>query len=200
MNGNGENLPVYYNQFDNLNQMIASGEVKRADGIEVIDPKFPFIKHYFTFAGTGEDGLNWFFVAYASIGFVQLKREDEIAELANKYQIGKIRHFVGDEWGRELAIDRGHNMIGRKYSWVGGNCENVMNEIQTGVSFSIQTRTISTGVMVTGAVTAATSKNKTVQAVGILAFFAGLVALLMDLFGENDFEFKNGFGQKGLNA
>jgi hypothetical protein len=200
MNRNGENLPVYNNEFDDLNQMIATGEIKGGDGIEVVDPRISFIKHYFTFERTDEDGYNWFFVSHAGLGSVQLQREDEIANLADKFKIGKVKRFIGDQLERKLAIERGHSILGKKYYWVGANCENSCNFIQTGISFSNQTRAISTVVMVTGVVTAAASKNKTVQAAGILAFFAGLFALLVDLFVENDFQFKNGFGQRGLNT
>lgn len=186
MNVNLGTLPVYHNQFDQLNQMIASGDLKVADGIEVVAPEFPFVKHYFTFAGACEDGYNWFFCAYASIGVVQLMREDQIAELADKYQLTKIVPFIGSELERDEAIERGKRMLGKKYHWVGRNCENTMNYIQTGRSFSNQTRGISAGVMVGGLALAGASKNKNVQTIGAIISIAALFALLFDLFGENN--------------
>ncbi len=186
MNENLGTLPVYHNQFDRLNQMIASGDLRVADGIEVVAPEFPLIKHYFTFAGTCEDGYNWFFCAYASIGEVKLMREDEIAELADKYELKKTVYFVGSEAQRKEAVKRGMSMRGKKYYWVGRNCENTMNYIQTGKSYSNQTRIISTGVMSGGLLMAGASKNKNVQAIGAVISIAALFALLFDLFGENN--------------
>ena len=147
--------------------------------------KFPFIKHYFTFAEQDENGFNWFFCAYASIGEVQLLREDKIAELANKYQLTKIIRYKGADYDRAYAIARGQQMLGKKYQWVGNNCENVMNYIQTGKSFSNQTRGISSGVLLGGIALATTSKNKNVQNIGTFISIAALIALLIDLFGEN---------------
>lgn len=178
--------PIYHNQFDRLNQMIASGELRAADGIEVIDPRFPFIKHYFTFAGSDDEGFNWFFCAYATIGKVKLMREDEIAELADKYQLTKVIPFIGSKEQRTEAFNRGMEMRGKKYHWVGRNCENTMNYIQTGKSFSNQTRVISGGVMAGGLLMATTSKNKNVQTIGTVLSIAGVLALLFDLFGENN--------------
>lgn len=186
MNVNLGTPPIYHNQFDQLNQMIASGELRVADGIEVVAPEFPFIKHYFTFAGTDSKGFNWFFCAYAGIGKVQLLREDEIAELANKYTLTKMIPFIGSEADRKKALQRGHDIRGKKYYWIGRNCENVMNYIQMGKSVSKQTRAIS-GIAIAGGLgMAAASKNKNVQTIGTVLSIAGLVALLIDLFGENN--------------
>lgn len=185
MNVNLGTPPIYHNQFDQLNQMIESGELQAADGIEVIAPGFPFIKHYFTFAYQDGDGFNWFFCAYMSIGKVQLMREDEIAELGNKYKLTKIVRFVGTEQDRSKAINRGYEMLGKKYRLVSRNCENVMNYIQKGKSISNQTRIISTGVLASGLIVAGTSKNKNVQNGAMFVSLIALIALLFDLFGEN---------------
>ncbi len=175
-------------QFYDLLNKIETGIIQSCDGFLVREPKLPILKHYFTYAYTDEYNNHWFFITMSSIGSVKLMNQDELYELAIKHSftVEKIIPFNGNEYQKEEAIQRGLNCIGRPYSWVFRNCENLMNYIQTGKSKSVQTRNIAGGVAVAGGLMMA-SKNKAVRNTGAAVGIFGLFVLLFDFFSENKF-------------
>ena len=160
---------------------ISTGALKSCDGLMVTEPIAPFIKHYFTYAYQDNDGNYWFFVTMASIGEVKLMNENEILNLALKHNFTLKKHipFRGSESQRKAALNRGMKALGKPYRWVGANCENLMQYIQTGVSKSKQTIQTSTGVMAAGGLLMM-SKNKAARTGGIFLILIGLIGLIID--------------------
>jgi hypothetical protein len=175
-------------QFYELLEKIDTGIIQQCDGFMVREPNVKILKHYFTYAGKDANGVRWFFITMSSIGNVKLMSDDELFELALKYSFSleKVIPFVGNNREREAAYQRGLSCIGKPYSWIGKNCENLMNYIQTGKSKSIQTRTFSGGVALVGGVMM-NSKNKAIRKAGGGVAVVGLFALIIDLFNENKF-------------
>lgn len=175
-------------QFYDLLNKIETGMVQSCDGFLVREPKFPLLKHYFTFAETDENGIHWFFITMKSIGSVQIIDQHKLYDLAMKhsFSIEKVIPFIGNQNQRRAAIERGMSCEGKTYQWVFRNCENLMNYIQTGKSKSVQTRNIAGGVAVVGGVMMM-SKNKAVRNMGAVAGIIGLLVLLFDWLGEDKF-------------
>ncbi len=175
-------------QFYDLLQKIETGEIRQCDGFLVREPMIRALKHYFTYAGTDERGVHWFFITMSSIGFVKLMNQDELYDLAVKHSftVEKVIPFIGNQNQTQAALQRGLDCVGKPYQWVFRNCENLMNYIQTGKSKSIQTRNIAGGVAVAGGVMMA-SKNQAVRTAGAAIGVIGLFTLLFELFSENKF-------------
>jgi hypothetical protein len=175
-------------QFYDLLQKIETGEIQQCNGFLVREPKLSFIKHYFTYAETDEFGIHWFFVTMSSIGSVKLMNQNELYALAKKHSftVEKIIPFYGNFHEQKKAFQRGMSCVGKSYQWVGRNCENLMNYIQTGRSKSIQTRNVAFGIGVAGGFMMV-SKNKSVQNFGIATAILGIGALLIDSINEHDF-------------
>lgn len=174
------------NQIDMLMFAIDSGEVQQCDGFMITEPKLPILNHYFTYAGI-VDGVPQFFVTMASVGKVALMDQFEVFDLAKKHNFTICKHikFNDQIYNRQEAFERGMSILGKPYKWVGANCENLINYIQTGKTKSIQTRTISAGIGMTG-LAMTTSKNKGVRAAGGIIASIGIIALLIDLFSDFD--------------
>lgn len=176
------------NEFHALIAKIEASEIRSCDGFKVKEPTVPVISHYFTFAETDIFGNHWFFITMSSIGYVKKINQDELWELAIKYDfsIKEVIPFPGYDFERQDALRRGNSVVGEPYRWVGKNCENLMNYIQTGKSKSVQTRNASLAVSAVGA-GMTLSKNKGMQTAGVLVLAVGLIGFLIDVFGEDDF-------------
>jgi len=175
-------------QFYDLLNKIETGVIKECDGFLVREPIVPVLKHYFTYAGTDEHGVHWFFITMSSIGVVKLMNQEELYDLAVKHSftVEKIIPFIGNQSEIQVALQRGVDCVGKPYQWVFRNCENLMNYIQTGKSKSAQTRNIAGGVAVAGGIMMA-SKNQTLRTAGAAIGVIGLFTLLFELLSEDKF-------------
>ena len=167
-----------------LNQFILWNGIRPADAIVAKKQTFKLVKHFIIYLGQDYWNRPVFMANMNKRGVIILEPE-EIVEFTNTYEPTEIQPFEGTELEREEAVERALEVQNEwNYNYVLRNCEHFKNWVQNGLPESIQTRHVSLGLALGGAVIGASSENKALRTVAMLAAGAGLLAYLIEEFGE----------------
>ena len=170
-----------------LSNRILSIGLRQADGVVVKDRNSPLLDHYAVFLGWDDNGFPVFIANYPN-GGVRVVPHEETIKFLNSMYLARPRCFQGNDYEREQAVNRAISCIGKKgYDLAFTNCEHFINYVQKSSAYSQQTAIASAGTALGGAALLAT-KNPVTQAVGALAISAGVVSLLVELFGGQSFQ------------
>lgn len=165
----------------NVPVMVMDLNLQPGDVLKVRSKGLALVDHYAVYLGYWESQY-WFSAAMMSEGVVVFS-EDRIEDLSRSYYLKEVRYLEGaTDSERRASVERALYAHGKSYSLVGYNCENYANYVQTGESWSLQTRKVGVGAMAVGATMALASENKNVRTAGAIIGLAGLFAMLWDEF------------------
>ncbi len=161
-----------------INDFVRTYNLKPADAVVVKKQPFKLLDHYIIYLG--EHYGEHIFIANYTKG-TRLLTQYELANFTNEFVPERIAPFKGNALQRNAAVERA---LSRKdqtsYHLLLNNCEHFASFVQHGTPYSQQTKTFGTGLVVTGLIAAASSKQKETQTVGYFAAALGLLTLLMD--------------------
>lgn len=129
----------------NISDFIQRNGIRTADVI--ISKKIGWNVFDHTISYLGQDSVTWkhLFIANMTNG-VRILNETEVLQLLSEYRPEKLRRFSGTEDARNLAVRRALSKLGENnYHLIFNNCEHLTNYIQTGKSFSRQSRNFGAG-------------------------------------------------------
>lgn len=150
-----------------------------ADVVVVKNKSLGVLDHYMVFVGWNNWGQPDFIANLRDE--TQWLPFEEIDDLSYTYGLSRIRRFNGTEAERRVAVQRAMQAVGEPYRFFGFNCEHFANWVQYGKATSQQVALGGIGLATTGAVIAAKSENKWVQALGGIAFAFGVGMVLKEL-------------------
>jgi Permuted papain-like amidase enzyme, YaeF/YiiX, C92 family len=128
-----------------MNSIIKQYNLKPGDRIVVPKSGLRVIQHHAIYLGQNNQGVD--LIAENKIGHgVRLITANEFFEYV--INITSIERFAGNNYERQLAVQKALQKLGKPYDLINYNCENFATEIQTGVSYSEQVVTIYKGVAV----------------------------------------------------
>lgn len=158
---------------------VADLALQPADVLKVRAKHGAILDHYAVYLGHWNH-QHWFSAAMPG-GVVELS-EEQMEDFANDYRLTVVRRFSGTKQEQDTALNRAFAQTGRSYWFLGYNCENHANYVQTGKSWSNQTRNAGAGAMLLGAAMWAGSENERVKNVGKVTIGLGIGAILLDWF------------------
>jgi hypothetical protein len=160
-----------------LDFFILFNDLQPADAIVVKKNPYRLLDHYIIYLGKDTLGQHVFIANYTK--GTKLLYETDLAEFSTDFVPERIVRFKGNTDQRRAAVQRA---LSRKdqssYHLLVNNCEHFSTYVQTGHSHSQQATTFGTSLVITGLITAASSKNDGVKAVGFIATALGLMTLL----------------------
>lgn len=94
--------------------------------------------------------------------------------------IKRLEPFGGKEHERELVIPKIRSLLGTNYNLINFNCEHFARLISNGTAESKQVK-VASNIAIGGGLAMLTSKNKTVQGLGMLSLAAGVIGRISQL-------------------
>lgn len=159
-----------------LDTFIARNNLQPADAIVVKKQPFKLLDHYLVYLGI--DAYGHVFIANYTQG-TRILRESDLAQFLPDFVPSRIVRFVGNYIQRNAAVQRALSRRDQSsYHLIVNNCEHFSTYVQTGKGESSQVRAISSGLVLTGLITASAAKQEETKAIGFLAATIGLMALL----------------------
>ena len=160
-----------------LDQFIIQNNIKPADAVVVKKNNIGLLDHYLIYLGFY--GEHKFIANY--FGGTKVLSYSQLYDFSQNYQPTRIRKFVGNDYQREVAIERA---LSRKdqssYHLLLNNCEHYCNYVQTGEQYSQQTAIFGTSLAVSGLAVASTSKTKAAKGLGATMVALGLLTLILE--------------------
>lgn len=138
----------------------------------IVRKKGPFSTHFMVYVGM-QHGVQMVAENQSGVGV----RFTSLANALAGNAIMRFEKFGGTEAQRNLVIPRIKQLLGKSYDLVVFNCEHFARWIATGNIESKQVKIGSNVALIAGA-TMLASKNGTMQTIGALSVFAGIVGHL----------------------
>lgn len=110
--------------------------LKPADVI-VIPKVLGAVEHYIVYLGVNDWGEE-IYIENAPDKGVQLLNGNQLVEQNKDSYVSRYRAFSGNDYERNLAVQRALSLLSAEYHLFRFNCENFANYVQKGVSFSEQ--------------------------------------------------------------
>lgn len=129
-------MPNYYS----INQFVYANDLQPAD-VVVMKKGLGILAHYIVYLGV-YDGQHTFVANVGNGRGVQVLSRHQIQTILPKFWVARIRYFNGNSYQREGAVQRAINLIAYKYDLASFNCEHFANYVQTGRSYSQQSKNV----------------------------------------------------------
>lgn len=141
-----------------VNEFIRANRVQPGDVIVV--KKTIFLDHYVVYLGLENFCSRHLFSANLSGEGVVLIQERRAFEFLSDYKPTRIRRLTGGWDSRVHAVRRAYKLLGKKYDFLGYNCEHYVNEVQ-GIGVTSQQVQLGTlGVLAVGVALAFSTRRK----------------------------------------
>jgi hypothetical protein len=161
-----------------IENFVRNYKLRPADTIVVKKKDIGFLDHYLIYLGISNNEHK--FIANYSNG-VKFLEYRELLNYANDYSPVRIRRFNGNDYDRDIAVQRALSRLDQySYNLIFNNCEHYANYVQYGSDSSNQTKIFGGSLAIAGIATAASSKNESTQKLGLLMTGLGFLTLLMD--------------------
>jgi hypothetical protein len=161
-----------------LRSFITINQLRPADALVVKKEPFRLLDHYIIYLG--EDNGKPIFIANYTQG-TRIIPGYELIRFSEQFSPGRIVRFKGNSLQRNAVVQRA---LSRKdqssYHLILNNCEHFSSYVQTGSAYSQQTKTLGTGLVFSGLLTAASTKRQEIQTFGLITAAFGLITLLLD--------------------
>ena len=120
--------------------------VQPADVIVVPKSEFRVVEHYAVYAGVNiyEPRQDLFLENKINYGVRIIDYNGFVAE---NPEFLRIRRFVGNEYERNLAMQRAWSLVGQKYNLLTFNCEHFANYVQ---NYEVKSNQVRAGLVLTG--------------------------------------------------
>lgn len=159
-----------------LDTFITCNHIQPADAVVVKKQPFKLLDHYLVYLG--KDNYGHVFIANYTQG-TRILREHDLAQFLTDFVPSRIVRFIGNYIQRDAAVQRALSRRDQSsYHLIVNNCEHFSTYVQTGKGESSQVQAISSGLVLTGLITASAAKQEETKAIGFLAATIGLMALL----------------------
>lgn len=113
-----------------VREFIRESNLQPGDAIVAKKIGYRVLDHFIVYLGNNFN--NHWFMANSMENGVRQYSEEEVIELLQLFEPISIKRFFGDEYERELAIQRALSQEGQPYSLFGSNCEHFANFVQKG--------------------------------------------------------------------
>lgn len=119
-----------------IRNYVLANRLQPADVIVVEKNGWRVLDHYVVFLGE-QHGQLYFAVNLINQGVVVVS-EHELTSYSERFAPIEVRHFAGNVFQRQQAVQRAVAMRGKSYNLLSYNCEHYANYVQTGKASGTQ--------------------------------------------------------------